>query len=166
MIKNQKPPLMYVVAGVAAVALAFGAYALGNSSSGSGSNGTADASQPGPRNGQAGANGQVPGHDGQAPPRFGTEVTGATADKVKEAALGKYDGTIERIAKLDDVSYVAHVITSDGELHVLVSKDFEVTGVEQGGRRPGAPSRGAPSGVAPEMAPPGSGSQPSAGIAS
>ena len=50
-----------------------------------------------------------------------------------------------------DGSYVVHVIQSngDGEVHVLVSKDFEVTGVQQGGppagatggRRPPSPRR-------------------------
>ena len=38
-------------------------------------------------------------------------------------------------SELSDGSYVVHVIQSngDGEVHVLVSKDFEVTGVQQGG---------------------------------
>jgi hypothetical protein len=35
--------------------------------------------------------------------------------------------------KLDDGSYVVHVITSNGEYHVAVSKDFEVTGAQPGG---------------------------------
>jgi hypothetical protein len=67
---------------------------------------------------------------------FGTPVSGATAAKAKTAALAKYKGTVERVMKLDDGSYVVHVITSSGEYHVAVSKDFKVTGAQQGG--PGA----------------------------
>jgi hypothetical protein len=35
--------------------------------------------------------------------------------------------------KLSDGTYVAHVITSNGEYHVTVSKDFKVSGAQQGG---------------------------------
>ena len=46
--------------------------------------------------------------------------------------------------KLSDGSYVVHVVQSggDGEVHVLVSEDFEVTGVQQGGPPGGAPPSG------------------------
>src|SRR4051812_10218899 len=50
--------------------------------------------------------------NGQAPPGFGQDVSGTTADKVAEAASAKYPGTVERVMKLDDGSYVAHVITN------------------------------------------------------
>jgi hypothetical protein len=43
--------------------------------------------------------------------------------------------------KLDDGSYEVHVIRSGGEeVHVLVSKDFRITGTEQGGPPPGVAS--------------------------
>ena len=117
-----------LAAGSAAAVIAIGAYVVGRSSSDS----TTTASP---------AFGGAPPAQG-APPGLGQDVTGATADKVEKAALAKYPGTIERIAALPDGSYVAHVITSNGELHVLVSKDFKVTGTEQGG--------GPPPGVAPQ----------------
>ena len=41
---------------------------------------------------------------------------------------------------LPDGSYEVHVISAGGEVHVLVSKAFRVTGTEQGG--PGAPPAG------------------------
>lgn len=137
---SSKSPLAYVAAGVAAVVLAFGAYAIGNSNSSQGSSGTADASQSahGAQNGQAPTN-------GQAPPGLGTPVTGATAQKVKAAVMAKYTGAIERIDQLSNGSYVAHVKTSKGEYHVTVSKDFKVTGAQQGGR-PGAGAQGTPPG--------------------
>jgi hypothetical protein len=54
--------------------------------------------------------------------------------------------------KLANGSYVVHVIQSGGkgEVHVLVGKDFKVTGTEQGGPPGGAPPAGsnAPSGTA------------------
>ena len=50
-------PMRYVVAGIAAVALAFGAYAIGNSNS---SSGTSAANAGRPIAGQAPGNGQLP----------------------------------------------------------------------------------------------------------
>jgi hypothetical protein len=50
--------------------------------------------------------------------------------------------------KLPDGSYVAHVIASGGERHVLVSKAFKVTGSRQGG-----PGAGGPSGSTPQQPP-------------
>jgi hypothetical protein len=137
---SYKNPLAYAAAGVAAVVLAFGAYAIGNSNSSQGTSGTAAASQGAP-GAQAPENGQAP-PNGQTPPGLGTPVTGATAQKVKAAVVAKYQGRIERIDKLSDGSFVAHVITSNGEYHVTVSRDFKVTGAQQGGR----PGAGAPSG--------------------
>ena len=139
---NNSKPIPFVVAGVAAVLLAFGAYALGKSNSNNNTASTPAAAQvPGTT-----GNGQVPGQNGQAPPGFGTDVTGAAASKAKAAALAKYDGDVERVMKLDDGSYVVHVLTSSGEYHVLVSKDFEVTGAQQGGpgQGGGVPGTGAP----------------------
>jgi hypothetical protein len=135
-------PIKYAAAGIAAVVLAFGAYALGNSSSDNGTAGSANAAQqvaPGGASRHMPQNGQMP-HNGQAPQGFGTTATGADATKAKAAALAKYPGTVERVMKLQDGSYVVHVFTnSGGEVHVAVSKDFKVTGTEQGPPQGGAP---------------------------
>jgi hypothetical protein len=141
---------------VAAVALAFGAYAVGNSNSSNSSNGVANASGAAPAAGaqqQVPQGGQLP-QSGQGPPGFGTPVSGATAKKVEAAALARYKGSVEQVMKLDDGSYVVHVITSNGEYHVAVSKSFKVTGAQQGG--PGAGRGGIPGGGA---APSGSSSK-------
>jgi hypothetical protein len=77
-------------------------------------------------------------------------VTGAAAAKAKAkaAALAKYPGTVERVLRLSDGSYVVHVLTSaGGEVHVKVSKTFTVTGTEQGLPGGGAPGS-APNGTA------------------
>jgi hypothetical protein len=64
----------------------------------------------------------------------GAQVTGDTLTKLKSAVAAKYPGTVERAMKLQDGSYEVHVIGSNGsEVHVLVSKDFKVTGTQQGG---------------------------------
>jgi hypothetical protein len=78
---------------------------------------------------------------GAPPGGMGTAVTGETLAKLKAAATAKYPGTVEHAMKLPDGSYVVHVIQSSGkgEVHVLVSKAFKVTGVQKGGP-PGAPS--------------------------
>jgi hypothetical protein len=126
--------MRFAAAGLAAVAVALGAYALGNSNSNNGSSGTANAAPVGQF---------TPGAGGQPPSSgFGTPVTGATATKAAAAALSRYKGNIEGVMKLSDGSYVAHVITSNGEYHVTVSKDFKVTGAQQGGP-PGAGGTGA-----------------------
>jgi hypothetical protein len=139
---NSPKPATYAVAGIAAVVIAFGAYTLGNSNSSGGSSGTASAAAANGRGFPQG--GQVP-PTGQAPPGFGSPVTGANADKAKAAALAKYKGSVEQVMQLSDGSYVVHVITSTSEYHVHVSKDFQVTGVDQGGPGGG----GAPGGTAP-----------------
>lgn len=152
--------MRYALAGIVTVALAFGAYAIGHSNSSNSNGGVANAAQsraasqlPGngaPRGGQP-PTGQLP-RDGQAPPGFGTPVSGATAAKAKTAALAKYKGTVERVMKLDDGSYVVHVITSSGEYHVAVSKDFKVTRAQQGDPGPAAhrpPARPSPAAQGP-----------------
>jgi hypothetical protein len=73
-------------------------------------------------------------------PAAGKTVTGAAADKAKAAATAKYPGTVERVMKLDDGSYVVHVVTSSGEKHVKVSESFAVTGLDTSGPRAGAPA--------------------------
>src|SRR3954454_18693418 len=69
------------------------------------------------------------GHAGETP------LTGATADKVKAAALAKYPGaTIVRLETDSDGVYEAHITTKSGSaLIVQVGKDFSVTGTPTGG---------------------------------
>ena len=63
------------------------------------------------------------------------ELTGDTADKVRQAALGEYpNATVIRIETDSDGVYEAHLTKADGTpVTVEVNKDFEVTGEEQGG---------------------------------
>jgi hypothetical protein len=129
-------PIKSIAVGLAAGALALGGYAIGNSNSGS----SATAAVPqAAQTGQAAPTGKFGA--GGGPRGFGTAATGAAADKAKAAALAKYSGTVQTVMKLNDGSYMVHVVTSNGELHVLVSKDFKVTGTQQGppaGAGPGA----------------------------
>ncbi len=78
-----------------------------------------------------------PGHFGGRPfggPGMGATVTGAAAEKAKAAALAKYPGTVERVEKTPNGSYVVHVIKADHtEVHVLVNAAFQVTGTATGG---------------------------------
>ena len=120
--------------GAVAVVAAFGAWALGKSSS----SGSTTATVQQARAPQFDGGGPPQAQAGQAPPGFGAEVTGATAEKVEKLVLAKYPGQIEVVVQLPDGSYVAHDITSSGELHVGVSKDFKITGTDAGG-----PPRGA-----------------------
>jgi hypothetical protein len=104
-----------------------------------GSSGIANAAQGLPAGRPSG--GFQPPPNGQAPPGFGAPATGAAAGRAKAAALTKYRGTVEQVMQLQDGSYAVHVITADGEYHVLVSKDFKITGAQQGGPG-GRPSPG------------------------
>ena len=126
-----------VAAAAAIVALAFGANAIANGNS---SSATANGS-PQTAAGRPG-NGGPPGG-------MGTAVTGATLTKLKAVATAKYPGTVERAMKLPDGSYEVHVIQSGskGEVHVLVSKAFAITGTQKGG--PPGGGGAPPSGSAP-----------------
>ena len=115
-----------IAIGTAAIAVAIGAYAIVNSSSGNGAPGTANAATFV----QSGSNNQVVG---QIPknwrPGSGTIITGAAANKAKAAALAKYPGgTVNRVLKLSDGSYAVHMIKISWPHHVFVSKAFKVTG--------------------------------------
>ena len=67
-------------------------------------------------------------------------LTGDVATKVREAALAKVSGTVERVETNVDSSapYEAHIRKADGtEVEVQVSKDYSVAAVnEMGGRHP------------------------------
>src|SRR3954451_13991602 len=130
-------------AGVAAlVAIAFGASAI------AGASGSSSSTPSGARAGFPGAppNGASPnGAPGRPPAGLGRPGIGATAAKVKSAALAKYPGTIERIMGLPNGGYVAHVLTSGGGGEaLLVNSKFEVTAVDSG-----PPGVGPPPGFAP-----------------
>ncbi len=135
----RQSPVLKIVAAVAAVAvLAFGASAVARHGS------SPSAAQPG----------------GQGAPQGGpgmfSPVTGATLAKLKSAVAAQYPGTVERAVKLPDGSYEVHVIRSSGqEVHVLVSRDFKVTGTEQRDLGGGPPAGQAPGGQAAPGGTPG-----------
>jgi type IV secretory pathway TrbL component len=115
-----------VAAGAAAVALAIGAYAVGNSTSSSSATSRTATSAPAAQSAQASGGGQVP--QGWSP-GSGTIITGATADQAKAAAVAKYpEGTVNRVLQLSDGSYAVHRIATPAPHHIFVSKDFTVTG--------------------------------------
>jgi hypothetical protein len=132
--------VLKTVAGVAALAaIAFGASAIAGASGGASSSNAA---------GRMGPPGQMP--QGGAPPGspgFGSPVSGATAAKVKAAALAKYPGTVERVMALPNGGYVAHVFQKNGnEVHVHVNSQFQVTGIDSGAPGP-SPAGGMPPGT-------------------
>ena len=141
---SNSPATKYFAIGIAAVVLAFGAYLVGRSNTTATT--ATDSAQtlpaagaqrgaPLPQTGQGGQGGQLPpgAQNGQGIPVLGTPVTGATAAKLDALVTAKYPGQIERTMKLDDGSYVVHVITSTGEIHVAVSRQFKITGSDAGG---------------------------------
>jgi hypothetical protein len=136
-----------IAAGAAAVAVAVGGVAIGNSSS-SNSAGTATAAQTAaPTQTAPPSRPLTPGQphapskpirSGQIPTGWsagsGTIITGAAADKAKAAALAAgYKGTVNRVLTLSDGSYAVHFIGTTGPHHVFVSKDFKVTGYATSG---------------------------------
>jgi hypothetical protein len=136
-----------IAAGAAAVAVAVGGVAIGNSSSSNGA-GTATAAQTAtPTQTAPPSQPLTPGQphtpsqptqSGQIPKGWtagsGTVITGAAADKAKAAALAAgYNGTVNRVLQLSDGSYAVHFIGTTGPHHVFVSKDFKVTGYATSG---------------------------------
>jgi len=156
---SNNPATKYFATGVAAVVLTFGAYLIGKSNTdpaAAGTNASSPAIQGAAPQGATPQTGQVP-RNGQAPPGFGAPVSTATLTKLKAVVSAKYPGTIERAMKLGNGSYVVHVLGSSSETHVLVSKDFKITGTETGGPGGGgAPPSGTPAQPAPSTS---SGSQ-------
>jgi uncharacterized membrane protein YkoI len=82
----------------------------------------------------AGAAGNGNGGGGDRPPRGNeTALTGSTAEKVKQAALARVDGTVLRVETDDGGVYEAHIRKADGtEVEVKVNRQFKVTAVEAG----------------------------------
>ena len=114
-----------IAAGTAAVAVAIGGLAIGNSSSSNGASGTANLAPPA-QSAPAPQVSQVPKNWS---PGTGTIITGAAADKAKAAAVAKYPGgTVNRVLKLSDGSYAVHKIKISWPHHVFVNKNFKVTG--------------------------------------
>ena len=75
------------------------------------------------------------GHGG--PGRGETALTGATARKVRAAALARVAGTVLRVETDFGGVYEAHIRRSDGtEVEVKVNRRFEVTAVEEHSGRP------------------------------
>jgi hypothetical protein len=120
-----------IAAGVAAIALATGGYAIANSGSSSSANTTTagkvipfERGNPSP----ATPVGQIPANftDGS-----GTIVTGTAANKAKAAALAAYPGGIvNRVALLSDGEYNVHMIAVNWPHHVFVDTNFKVVGAE------------------------------------
>ncbi len=115
-----------IAIGTAVIAVAIGAYAIVNSSSGNGASGSANAATFG----QQGPNQRIVG---QVPknwrPGTGTIITGTAANKAKAAAVAKYPGgTVNRVLKFSDGSYAVHMIKISWPHHVFVSRSFKVTG--------------------------------------
>src|SRR3981081_1614213 len=106
-----------IAAGVAAIAVTTGGYAIANS----GSSNSAHAATGTPAV-------QTPP---AATPGTGTIVTGTAADKAKAAALAAYPGgTVNRVVLLSNGEYNVHRIDVNWPHHVFVSQDFKVVGAE------------------------------------
>ena len=116
----------FVAAGLAAIVVAIGAYAIVGWSSGNGASATANAA-PFARSGPNQTSvGQIPKN---WQPGSGTIITGAAANQAEAVALAKYPGgTVNRVLKLGDGSYAVHMIKISWPHHVFVSTSFEVTG--------------------------------------
>jgi hypothetical protein len=125
----------FIAAGAAAVALAAGGVAIGNSTEGNGASGTANAAttasvipfdrgNPNPST----VVGQVPqGWSAGS----GTIVTGTAANKAKAAAVAAYPGGIvNRVVLLSSGDYNVHIIGVNWPHHVFINKDFKVIGAE------------------------------------
>jgi hypothetical protein len=123
----------FVAVGAAAVAVAIGGFAIGNSSSSNGASGSSSNGASGTTNAAPAAAPSQASQSGQVPqnwrPGTGTIITGAAADKAKAVAVAKYPGGIvNRVLKLSDGSYAVHRIQTPAPHHIFVSKDFKVTG--------------------------------------
>jgi hypothetical protein len=113
-----------VAAGVAAVTLGIGGYAIANATSSSRPSAAASVTQTTQAN-QTSVGGAPAGWTSGS----GTIITGAAADKAKAVAVAAYPGgTVNRVLQLSDGSYAVHRIMVGSPHHIFVSKDFKVTG--------------------------------------
>jgi len=121
-----------IAAGVAAVALSTGGYAIADASSSHSSSTSTPVAKVIPfQAGTPGATKVV----GQVPPNFtpgsGTIVTGTAADKAKAAAIAAYPGgTVNRVVLLSNGEYNVHIIGVNWPHHVFVNQNFQVVGAE------------------------------------
>jgi hypothetical protein len=123
-----------IAAGVAAITLGIGGYAVANSglsNRASVSTNTTAAKVVPFQKGQPGLSKSV----GQVPAAYkagsGTIVTGTAAEKAKAAALAAYPGgTVNRVVLLSDGQYNVHVIGVNWPHHVFVSSTFTVVGAQ------------------------------------
>ena len=122
-----------IAAGVVAIVLTIGGYAIADAASSNDASGISNAAKVSKvipfQRGQQGSS-KV---DGQVPASFragtGTIVTGTAAKKAKAAALAAYPGgTVNRVVLLSDGEYNVHMIGVNWPHHVFVSKNFKVTG--------------------------------------
>ncbi|MGX7678609.1 hypothetical protein ACSMXN_06900 [Jatrophihabitans sp. DSM 45814] len=72
---------------------------------------------------------------GQIPANYtegsGTIVSGTTANKATEAALGAYPGgVVDRVVQLSNGEYEVHYIGVNWPHHIFVSQDFQVLGAD------------------------------------
>ncbi|HEV7563687.1 MAG TPA: hypothetical protein VGO24_09320 [Solirubrobacterales bacterium] len=129
-ILNKRKLTASVAAGIAAIALATGGYAIANSGSSSSAKTAAGKVIPFERGNPSPATpvGQIPANftDGS-----GTIVTGTAANKAKAAALAAYPGgVVNRVALLSDGEYNVHMIAVNWPHHVFVDASFKVVGAE------------------------------------
>jgi hypothetical protein len=131
-----------IATGVAAIAIAIGAFAIANPDLSNGATSNVPATSPtspasaptapGASTAPADA-GQNQRIAGQIPQGWqsgsGTIITGAAADQATAVAVAAYPGgTVNRVLQLADGSYAVHQINIDWPHHVFVSTDFQVTG--------------------------------------
>jgi hypothetical protein len=124
-----------IVAGAAAIAVAIGGVAIGNSSSSNAATNTAGAATTAkviPFNRGNPSPSRVVGQVPQGwNPGSGTIVTGAAADKAKAAAVAAYPGGIvNRVVLLSNGDYNVHIIGVNWPHHVFTDKGFRVIGAE------------------------------------
>jgi hypothetical protein len=120
-----------IAAGISAIAIAIGGYAIIDSGSGSPANAaTAGKVIPFDRGNPSPAKrvGQVPASYSAG---TGTIVTGTAANKAKAAAEAAYPGgTVNRVVLLSDGQYNVHIIGVNWPHHVFVNQSFKVIGAE------------------------------------
>jgi hypothetical protein len=137
-IANRRTLSASVAAGLAALILGIGGYAItkpGASTPSSASANPAASSSPATaavvpfQKGQPGMTKSV----GQVPAAYkagtGTLVTGAAADNATAAAVAAYPGgTVNRVVLMSDGQYNVHILGVNWPHHVFVSSTFTVTG--------------------------------------
>ena len=120
-----------IVAGIAAVAVAIGGFAIADSGSSSAANATTAGKVIPFKQGQPSPATKV----GQVPASYvagsGTIITGPAADSATAAALAAYPGgTVNRVVLLSDGQYNVHIIGVNWPHHVFVNQSFKVIGAE------------------------------------